>query len=133
MSKKIRVAPTPPYCSSCFSQKGQLVHVDFGAAWDGPVLDPGNGMKQAIDDLVICSDCIGEAARLIGYLPASADNPSGLIEKLERDLASERGRTLELSRRLQNISEAIDLADPLLSQRREQRKAKATARGPKAS
>jgi hypothetical protein len=34
---KIRLAETPPVrCSSCYGQYPTAVHVDFGAAWDGP-------------------------------------------------------------------------------------------------
>jgi hypothetical protein len=53
---------TPVRCSACFGQHPEKSHVDFEAAWDGPVIDAGNGMKQYIDDLVICEDCIRSAA-----------------------------------------------------------------------
>lgn len=55
----------PPHCSACFQAKPQSPHVDFGAAWDGPVI--GEGVTQhVIDDLVICKTCLIDAGRQIG-------------------------------------------------------------------
>jgi hypothetical protein len=58
--------PAPAHCSSCFGQYPARAHVDFDAAWDGPVIGEGVTM-HVIDDLVICDECIKTAARLIGY------------------------------------------------------------------
>ena len=55
------------YCASCFSQNLESRHVDLEAYWDGPVIDSNNGMKQAIDDLILCETCVAEAAKVIGY------------------------------------------------------------------
>ena len=67
MADRIHLAePAPPHCSSCFQAKPQMEHVDFGAAWDGPVV-PGEGVVQhVIDDLIICRRCLEEAGLLIG-------------------------------------------------------------------
>jgi hypothetical protein len=63
---RIRIAePSPAHCSSCFSAKPTQAHVDFGAAWDGPVIGEGVTM-HVIDDLIICSDCLVRAGTLIG-------------------------------------------------------------------
>src|SRR4051794_23314642 len=58
--------PAPPHCSSCFSAKPQTTHVDFGAAWDGPVIEGEGVVQHVIDDLIICADCIRTAGRLVG-------------------------------------------------------------------
>ena len=61
-------AISPSRCSSCHGQYPERQHVDFDAYWDGPVIDENNGMKQAIDDLIICEDCLKAAATLIGMV-----------------------------------------------------------------
>jgi hypothetical protein len=64
-ASKIRLAEhAPPACASCFSQRPDAPHVDFGAYYDGPVLDGAKHMQ--IDDLVICEQCLTEAASLVG-------------------------------------------------------------------
>jgi hypothetical protein len=68
---KIHLAETPPVvCSSCFGQYTDRRHVDFGAAWDGPMVPPdqsvAGGKMVSVDDLVICEECLRFAATLIG-------------------------------------------------------------------
>lgn len=64
VAAKIRVAEVAPsYCSSCFSQKPDELHVDFGAYYDGPVLD--GAKAQQIDDLFLCEECLSAAAALV--------------------------------------------------------------------
>jgi hypothetical protein len=62
--------PAPPHCSGCYQQKPQETHVDFGAAYDGPVVPALAGsvgvVGHSIDELVLCSTCIRTAAALIG-------------------------------------------------------------------
>lgn len=70
--------PNPSYCSSCFQQKPEMLHVDFDAAWDGPVID--GSIKVAIDDLVICRACLMDAWAL---LPENESD--GEIEALQRE------------------------------------------------
>lgn len=72
---RIRVAePAPPHCSSCFQQKPDVRHIDFGASWDGPMLKALDGavgvVGHSIDELIICSDCLRIAAGLIGLVDA---------------------------------------------------------------
>jgi hypothetical protein len=65
---KIRLAETPPtHCASCFGQYPDRRHIDFGAYWDGPVFardegDVAGGAPIAVDDLVICEECLRAAA-----------------------------------------------------------------------
>lgn len=58
------------YCSVCYGQYPERVHIDFEAAYDGPVIDEANGMKHPIDDLVVCDECLIGAAMLLGWVNA---------------------------------------------------------------
>lgn len=54
----MRVAdPNPVYCSMCFQQQPQKLHIDCQVAWDGPVINE-DGLRVPIDDLYLCEDCI---------------------------------------------------------------------------
>lgn len=73
---KIRLAERPPVaCSSCNGQYTDRRHVDFGAAYDGPVLPSGAETRGvvgiAVDDLIVCDECLTAAARLIGMEDAT--------------------------------------------------------------
>jgi hypothetical protein len=83
---RIRIAqPAPPYCSGCFQAKPLERHVDFGSCWDGPAMPgPSNTVgviAQAIDDLILCEQCLTEAAKLIGL---------GDVEKVKEELEGAR-------------------------------------------
>lgn len=71
---RIRLASPPPsHCSACFGAYPQRRHVDFGASYDGPVLENvAGGVPASIDELVICEDCLATAAKVIGYADATA-------------------------------------------------------------
>lgn len=73
----------PAYCSSCFNQDPEALHVDMEAYWDGPVPEAkGDGYDAvAIDDLVVCEACVREAASLLPeFIPAQAE-----LEALKAD------------------------------------------------
>lgn len=54
----MRVAdPNPVYCSCCFQQQPNEVHIDFEVAWDGPVINE-DGLRVPIDDLYLCETCL---------------------------------------------------------------------------
>jgi hypothetical protein len=93
---------TPTHCSSCFAQKNGEVHVDFDAAWDGPVFNEAEEHEQprfvAIDELVICESCLREAGALIQLKPA---------ERIEREKVVLEERVRELSERLAGAVEHI--------------------------
>lgn len=91
----------PSYCSSCFQQKPDTPHVDLDAAWEGPVLDV-SGIKHTIDDLVLCENCIREAAT---YLPEALDFRSQLDE-----LQVKYERVVEYSHRLQAAVATLERA-----------------------
>lgn len=90
---KIKIAhPAPPACASCYGQYPERLHVDFGAAFDGPVLFGKEGATQAqVDELVICDECLRAAAALLGLkshgdleekIAALNDHATELAEKL---------------------------------------------------
>ena len=109
---KIKLAEVPPtYCSSCFGQMPQDRHVDFGAYWDGPVIEPKNtenGVQQVqIDDLVICETCIIRAAGILGLV-----NAPDLVEQVRHLKARvqhlEQGNA-DLARAGRRLVEVADL------------------------
>lgn len=73
------------YCSACHQQKIGMRHVDLEAYYDGPSIKQANGDYQSIDDLVICEDCLKNAARLIDLTNA---------DDLKKENA-EMGQTIE--------------------------------------
>lgn len=84
----MRIAYHPPsMCSACFGQYPERVHVDFEAAWDGPVVN-NNGTAYSVDELVICEDCMRAAYEL---LPLSED-----AETLHDQLAALRAQNAQL-------------------------------------
>lgn len=64
----MHIAQKVNYCSACFRQDPEMEYVDLEAYWDGPVLDQDSGIKQPIDDLVLCENCLRNAAKLIGMV-----------------------------------------------------------------
>jgi hypothetical protein len=89
---RIRLAETnPAHCSACFQGKPQSRHIDFGAAWDGPVI-PGEGVVQhVIDDLIICEACLRDAGRQLGL---------GDVDKVTEEL---RNAERENDRLMENV------------------------------
>ena len=98
----------PTYCAACHCQDAEKAHVDFEAYYDGPVVD-GLTHKQPIDDLVLCEDCLGAGATLIGWihnkrmrqenfeLGRAIEEKDGYIQVLEKvisDLEHTLGLTL---------------------------------------
>jgi hypothetical protein len=104
---KIHLAETPPVvCSSCFGQYTGRRHVDFGAAWDGPMVPPdqsvAGGTMVSVDDLVICEECLRFAATLIGL--GDVGERDERIERLNErltDTGQRLGKALEANEKLQ--------------------------------
>jgi hypothetical protein len=120
---RIRLADVaPPACSSCYGAKPTERHVDFGAAYDGPVVPLGDSdnvvglVGHSIDDLLICEECLSAAAALLG-LRAQA-GLEAQIEQLEAGnshLATELAitkRELEATRALAAIRTEQDPRRP---------------------
>jgi hypothetical protein len=85
--------PAPPHCSGCFQAKPTQRHVDFGASYDGPMLPAIDGaagvIGHSIDELILCEDCINQAAGLLGLVRAEA-------VVAERDQLEEGNRALRM-------------------------------------
>jgi len=64
---KIALSP-PAVCAACHSAKPHSRHIDYEAVIEGPVLRDA-GALVTIDDLIICEDCIREAAQLLAIDP----------------------------------------------------------------
>jgi hypothetical protein len=81
-----RVAdPAPAYCAACFQAKPGSPHVDFGSAYDGPVLVDDAGVRQSIDDLVVCESCVRDATRVLELHVAPIDDVERDRAAAERD------------------------------------------------
>jgi hypothetical protein len=79
----VRIADTSPaYCSGCYRAKPEARHVDFDVVFDGPTFKNNEGVLQSMDDLILCIDCIREAAVAL----ALDENPVRPVE-MERDAA----------------------------------------------
>jgi hypothetical protein len=96
----VRLTDKPPFaCSSCAHRWQDRQHVDFEAAWDGPVLE-GFERKDNIplDDLIVCEECVREAAQLLG-LTARGDLKALKEDnkRLEAELADARSRLRDLA------------------------------------
>lgn len=75
----------PAACSVCFTQHPDQRHVDFDAAWDGPVLPAGDTVI-AIDDLIICEGCMTAGGKILGL--TDPGELAGRVEALEDQLAA---------------------------------------------
>ncbi len=104
-AQKIHLAERPPVaCASCNGQYPDRQHVDFGAGYDGPVLNEAeviaNGtMNMQIDELIICDECLRAAAALLGL--AEPGEMRGLLEDMQE-------RNTELTERLNGAIAALD-------------------------
>lgn len=78
---------TPILCSSCYGQYPDRRHVDFEAAWDGPVV--GSEFKMSVDDLILCEDCVRQAAKLIGLVEPEGTEAKYRAAKQELEIAKE--------------------------------------------
>lgn len=106
MAKLLDTVPT--FCARCHGQYTDRRHVDFEAYYDGPVLER-DGIKVAIDDLILCEECWAEAAPLFGF---SRDEDPEVV-RLRSETAAQRA---ELGR----LSAYISRLEKTLAQRPEQ-------------
>jgi hypothetical protein len=70
---KIRLSEVAPVaCASCSGQYPDRRHVDFGSAFEGPMMpastEVAGGKPVSVDDVVICDECLGFAAGLLGLV-----------------------------------------------------------------
>jgi hypothetical protein len=82
LASDIREAQKPIFCSACFNQQ-DIRHIDFDAA-----CDRGYGKSEAVevamDDLILCENCVKNGAELLGM----TDNSSlkAEVQDLKRKL-----------------------------------------------
>lgn len=107
----------PPYCSSCYGAYPERPHIDFEATWDGPVIDHEAGTRQAIDDLIVCEECLAQAAGLLGYAPPATDERDETIAALEQRVADLTERLRSAEHYAQQIEDAISQRSQVKRQR----------------
>ena len=101
----MNIAPSaPPHCASCFDQKPRERHIDFQAAYDGPVI-PG-GQPTPIDDLIICESCLRQAARLIGLQDWSDIHDRMARAETQRD--DLEAKLVEANTHIRDLTAALD-------------------------
>src|SRR6266576_6826384 len=56
------------FCMACFQQyiKPDQKFIDFSATWDGGTFRGKDGQLVSVADLILCSGCVEQAARLLG-------------------------------------------------------------------
>jgi hypothetical protein len=86
-STRIRLTdPSRVVCANCYTQDPDRRYVDFGAAYEGPVLPASVNVAGAIgvsvDDLVLSEGCLAEAAELVGLQDTTEGQREN--ERLER-------------------------------------------------
>lgn len=112
-------------CSSCWNSKPDMVHVDFEASWDGPRFENAlpNGepitIPVQIDDLILCAECIMEAAQLV----PDARDPVMARLRLDGKVKDEQIERLE--QQVVTLKRALQAAEPKVSTKRPPRKAAA--------
>lgn len=78
LANEIRPTTLPTYCSACFGQYPERRHVDFDAACDRGYAEtmtkgrsagePSNAVSVAMDDLILCEDCLKDGAYRLGMI-----------------------------------------------------------------
>jgi hypothetical protein len=99
----VKLTDTPAYCASCYAQKPAQRHVDLEAAYDGPVLE--GSVRVAIDDLVLCEECLTEAANLIGLV--NPDETTAELDRARERLAQQDERLLAQSAYVAQLEAAV--------------------------
>lgn len=100
-----RLAPMPMFCAACGSQDPKTRYVDFDAAWDGPVVNPEDGIKMQIDDLVVCENCLKEASRLVGLV--DPDQVSETLTRAQQDLIAKEHEIRDLQGYVSRLEAAV--------------------------
>lgn len=99
----MKITDTPAYCASCYAQKPDQRHVDLDAAYDGPVLE--GSVRVAIDDLILCEECLTQAGRLIGLVDSS--DQAAELERLRDQVAEQDDRLLRQKTYVDRLEAAV--------------------------
>lgn len=94
---------TPPYCAGCFGQDPSKRHIEFKADFDGPFVMEGS-RRVAVNQIVLCEDCVRSAARLIEMVDAE---DLARIESDRAQLAELRKYRADADKKLRAITKAI--------------------------
>lgn len=95
LAHEVRATGTPVYCSACFAQDPSKLHVDLDAACDRGYGDRDDGLKIAMDDLVLCESCVRSAGVIVGMRDATElEQELEGLRKLHRQ-EKDRGDSLE--------------------------------------
>lgn len=95
---------TPIVCAVCLQPPMAFdprpEYVDFGSAFDGPVIDDPNapGEKVYVDKIVVCEDCVKQAARLLGL-----DN----VERYQQEIEALGEEAIRLQKEAKEKDRAI--------------------------
>lgn len=105
LASDIHEADRPIYCSSCFNSQ-DIRHVDFDAA-----CDRGYGKTEAVevalDDLILCENCVKEAAMVLGIEDSTSLKAE--LDDTERKLAVERKLREQAQRYSDTMEEALSV------------------------
>jgi len=101
----MRFTEMPAFCSGCHGQTPDYRHIDFESYWDGPVLDLANGMKQCIDDLILCEQCVKEAAHMLGWMDAKRQQLE--TKRLQDELETAQQNIAKLERHSRALAAAL--------------------------
>jgi hypothetical protein len=98
----------PPACAACGGQYPDRKHVDFGAAWDGPVLNQAEVIAEGvtpmqIDDLKVCETCVREAAEVL----ALSGQAGPRMESLKRRLAAQEAINANQKAYIEQLERAL--------------------------
>lgn len=115
LANEVRPAETPIYCSACFGQYPDKRHVDLDAACDRGF---GEGpLPVSMDDLILCEDCLREAAEVIGMRPddevrAERDKYKRLFEEEQRLRVKAEGYANRMEEALIHRPGALKVSKP---------------------
>jgi hypothetical protein len=102
LASDIREAGKPIFCSSCFNQK-DIRHIDFDAACDRGY-GKAEAVEVAMDDLILCEDCVREGAEILGMVDDIAQREQ--LAALERKVAA-KDKELEKAERYAETMEDL--------------------------
>ena len=104
LASDIREASKPIFCSACFNSQ-DIRHIDFDAACDRGYAND-EAVPVAMDDLIICENCVREGARLLGMEDETAN--AGHISDLERKLDVKDKRLKQAERYSETLEDAFE-------------------------
>lgn len=104
LANEIRPAELPMYCSACHNQDPSSQHVDFDAACDRGYGD-SPAIPVAMDDLILCANCLETGARLLGMV--QSQETAEKMMTLEHRLGEERKRAEQAANYADRMEEAL--------------------------